>query len=78
MEQIEISATEFKAQCLRLLDQAGRGATIVITKHGRPVARLTGFAPEQKSLRGSWAGVAEITGDIVNLNTADEWESAAD
>jgi prevent-host-death family protein len=37
----EITATQFKARCLRLLDEvAATGETLVITKHGHPVARL--------------------------------------
>ena len=39
--QREITATQFKAHCLRLLDEvAETGESLVITKHGRPVARL--------------------------------------
>jgi prevent-host-death family protein len=37
----EITATQFKARCLRLLDEvAETGEPVVITKRGRPVARL--------------------------------------
>jgi len=37
----EITATQFKARCLRLLDEvAETGETLVITKHGRAVARV--------------------------------------
>lgn len=37
----EITASQFKARCLRLLDEvAESGETLVITKHGRPVARV--------------------------------------
>jgi prevent-host-death family protein len=37
----EITATQFKARCLRLLDEVSEtGETLVITKHGRPVARV--------------------------------------
>lgn len=37
----EISATQFKARCLRLLDDvAETGQPLVITKHGKAVARL--------------------------------------
>lgn len=37
----KITATQFKAKCLRLLDQvAETGEPLVITKHGRPVARV--------------------------------------
>ena len=39
--QKEITATQFKARCLRLLDEvAETGETLVVTKHGRPVARV--------------------------------------
>lgn len=37
----EITATQFRARCLRLLDEvAETGEPVVITKRGRPVARL--------------------------------------
>jgi prevent-host-death family protein len=37
----EITATQFKARCLRVLDEvAETGESVVITKRGRPVARL--------------------------------------
>jgi prevent-host-death family protein len=37
----EITATEFKARCLRLLDEvADTGETLVVTKRGRPVVRV--------------------------------------
>jgi prevent-host-death family protein len=37
----EITASQFKARCLRLLDEvAESGEALVVTKHGRPVARV--------------------------------------
>jgi prevent-host-death family protein len=36
----QVSATRFKAQCLALLDEAAAGEEIVVTKYGRPVARV--------------------------------------
>jgi prevent-host-death family protein len=37
----EITATKFKAHCLRLLDEvADTGETLVVTKRGRPVVRV--------------------------------------
>lgn len=40
-DQKEITATQFKARCLRLLDEvAETGESLVVTKHGRPVARV--------------------------------------
>ena len=42
-----INATEFKAKCLQLLDEVQRtGEEIVISKRGKPVARVT---PEKAS-----------------------------
>ena len=37
---IQIDAEEAQAQLLALLDRVARGEEIVITQHGRPIARL--------------------------------------
>jgi len=71
-----ISASEFKTHCLRLLDAVAEGKSFVVTKRGRPVARLSPVEPVRKPLRGSWAGRIRIKGDIVKYNVADEWDSA--
>lgn len=48
-----ISATRFKATCLALLDEvAETGETLIVTKHGRPVARVEPIEPPP-SLEGS-------------------------
>ena len=50
---ITIPAGEFKAKCLKLLDQvAAERKTLVITKHGKPVAEVIPIR-EQKSLFGA-------------------------
>lgn len=49
----EITATQFKARCLRLLDEvAETEETLVVTKRGRPVARIVPSGP-RPDLRGS-------------------------
>lgn len=49
----EISAAKFKAQCLALLDDvAASGEELVVTKRGRPVARVAPIEPPA-SLLGS-------------------------
>ena len=51
-----ISATEFKAKCLHLLDEVQRtGQELVVSKHGKPVARVVAAKPTQPwlALRGS-------------------------
>jgi prevent-host-death family protein len=50
-----VSASQFKAQCLAMLDEvAATGEEITVTKRGRPVARVLAVT-EPKSLRGSVA-----------------------
>jgi prevent-host-death family protein len=50
-----IAAGEFKARCLKLLDEvAETGREIIVTKRGKAVARLVPLAPKvRQSLRGS-------------------------
>jgi prevent-host-death family protein len=48
---VSISATQFKARCLSLLDEvASSGSEIVVTKRGRPVARLVPLEGETSML----------------------------
>ena len=64
----DITATEFKARCLELMDRVReRGETYVITKRNKPVAKLTPLdAPKSRSsLFGSLIGELEIAGDVV-------------
>lgn len=73
-----VDATEFKAKCLTYLDEMDRqGATITITKCGRPVAVLSP-APKLawKPPRDTWTGRASIEGDIVDTNLAGLWDAA--
>lgn len=49
----QITATQFKAKCLRLLDEVAQtGRPLTITKHGKPVARLEP-AERSRGLEGS-------------------------
>ena len=49
----EISASQFKARCLALLDEvAEHGSELVVTKRGQPVAKVVPFDAE-RSLAGS-------------------------
>jgi prevent-host-death family protein len=53
MAQRSISASEFKAKCLALLDEvAETGETIIVTKRGKPVARVEA-AEQPTSLVGT-------------------------
>jgi len=70
-----VKASEFKAKCLKLMDEvAATGEPIVITKHGKPVARLGPVSRERKSLWGAHRGLIEIKGDIISPVDVD-WEA---
>lgn len=67
-----ISASRFKAQCLALLDEvAGSGQEIVVTKRGKPVARLVSIAPPV-SLKGSVTYLVSDEEFIAPLH--EDWE----
>jgi prevent-host-death family protein len=69
-----IAAGEFKAKCLRLLDEvADKRQTLVITKHGKPVAHLVPVPPEE-TLFGSMKGSVLYMGDIISPIDV-EWEA---
>lgn len=70
----EVPAGEFKARCLELMDRVAEShAPIVITKRGRPVARLVAIAPPPP-LFGAMRGSVAILGDIV-APTGERWEA---
>jgi prevent-host-death family protein len=71
-----VSATEFKAKCLALLDEIDRkGGTLTVTKRGRPVATV---APAKrrpwKSSEGAWVGKVHIPDEVLMADTSDLWE----
>jgi prevent-host-death family protein len=71
-----MGVTDFKARCLELLDGVGaRGDEIIITKRGKPIAQIGPIRHEAEALKGLFAGRMTITGDIVNVNWADDWEA---
>ena len=69
-----IGAGEFKAKCLKLLDEvAETRETLVITKHGKPVAQLVPIAA-QESIVGSMKGSVLWMGDIISPIDV-EWDA---
>lgn len=74
-DQRTIPAGEFKAKCLKLMDEvAATGQEIVITKHGLPVARLAPVDGDRPSLFGCMRGSMTILGDIISPIDV-EWEA---
>ena len=72
-----IAAGEFKATCLKLLDEvASSRVSLVITKHGKAVAKLVPM-PAPSDLYGALAGSVLHEGDL--LSPIDErWDAARD
>jgi prevent-host-death family protein len=68
----QIAAAEFKERCLSLLDAVDPEG-IVITKRGRPVAKLIPFATDSAALIGTLTGKLEIKGNI--LSTGVDWDA---
>lgn len=70
-----MAAGKFKDLCLKTLDEVAATKTVVvITKRGRPVAKLVpcGPAPAQRSLAGS---VLKESGDP--FSTGERWDADA-
>ena len=62
----QIAASKFKEQCLALLEEVGPEG-IVITKRGKPVAKLVpADPPRPRSVFGCMADLTEIVGDVEN------------
>jgi len=62
-----IAAGKFKAQCLALLDEVAREhETILVTKRGKPVARVVPVSEEMTDLRGRLKGSVLREKDIIS------------
>jgi prevent-host-death family protein len=70
----QLSASKFKEQCLALLDHLEPDG-MVITKHGKPVARLIPIESGCAELIGSMKGKIRVTGDILSAGIAWDAES---
>jgi prevent-host-death family protein len=70
---MKITASEFKAKCLRLMSEIGKKHdSILITKHGEPVAQLV---PPPSLAKKPWLalkGAAKIKGNIVRPTVSNE------
>ncbi len=73
---MNISAGQFKARCLKLMDEVQEfHEEIIITKFGKPVAKLVPLEPEvKKSPYGFLKGSVLIKGDIVG-SSGEKWDA---
>ena len=70
-----IGAAKFKEQCLALLDDLDDDG-LVITKRGKPVARLLPYERRHAELIGSLCHKVKVRGNI--FSTGLEWEAGAE
>jgi prevent-host-death family protein len=69
-----MNASAFKEQCLAVLDQLEPDG-LIITKRGKPVARLMPISGDCSELIGSMKGKVRIKGDL--MSTGLSWSAAA-
>lgn len=67
-----IGAAKFKEECLAILDEVGDDG-IVITKRGKPVAKLIPIHAESGALIGALEGKLTIAGDVESAGVA--WDA---
>ena len=73
MKEKTISASEFKAKCLHILDHLGPQG-VVITKRGKPVARVVpAKAVDNSKLIGLMKNKIVVRGDI--FSTGRKWNA---
>lgn len=75
----KIAAGAFKANCLAVMDEVqAKRITVVITKRGKPVAKLVPVDSKKDDLFDSFRGKVTIVGDIVSpALTLEEWGNLA-
>ena len=77
MKTKTIPAGTFKARCLAIMDEvASKRESVIITKRGKPVAKLVPVEKEKDDIFGFFngRGTIEIKGDIVSpIISPEEW-----
>ncbi len=72
--QTAIAAGDFKARCLKLLDDVAKTREpLVITKHGKALAKLVPM-PSEQELFGALAGSVLKEGDLISP-VDNDWEA---
>jgi prevent-host-death family protein len=71
----KMAAGSFKANCLAVMDEVqAKHETVVITKYGKPVAKLVPIHTDKDEIYDFLAGKGTITGDVVSpAISAEEW-----
>ncbi len=70
--EVVVGASKFKEQCLAILEHLPEEG-VVITKHGRKLARVVPYSDAEGALIGALAGKLEVNGDL--LSTGSHWQA---
>ncbi len=74
-----IAVSDFKARCLTLLEEvAEKHHMLIITKYGKPIAKVSPIENTKPPLLGSWKGIVDVNGDLAHFDTSDEWGITGD
>jgi len=71
----KMAAGVFKANCLAVMDEVqAKRETVVITKHGKPVAKLVPVNTDTDEIYNFLAGKGAVTGDVIGpAISPDDW-----
>jgi prevent-host-death family protein len=71
----KMAAGVFKTKCLAVMDEVqAKRETVIITKHGKPVAKIVPVEPQDDDIFGFLKGKGTIKGDIVSpALSPEEW-----
>lgn len=71
----KMAAGSFKTNCLAVMDEVqAKHETVVITKHGKPVAKLVPVNTEADEIYNFLKGKGSLTGDVVSpALSPEEW-----
>jgi prevent-host-death family protein len=71
----KMAAGTFKANCLAVMDEVqAKHETVVITKRGKPVAKLVPLDTETDEIYNFLTGKGTVTGNIVSpAISSEEW-----
>ena len=61
-----MAAGSFKSKCLAVMDEVhAKCETVIITKHGKPVAKLVPVNAEKDEIYDFLAGKGTLVGDVI-------------
>lgn len=71
----KMAAGTFKTHCLTVMDEVhAKRQPVLITKHGKPIAKLVPVDENTDDIFNFMAGQGRISGDIISpALTPDEW-----